>query len=99
MLFVEYFAMDLIGSENGKFLGCVAMCMEDTSIHPFDAHSTIIASGGFGRACQSCTPAHTCTSDGSARASNLPMQDLEFVQPRPTGVFPRWLLAGGGLPQ
>ena len=83
------------------------MCMEDASIHRLDAHSTIIATGGFGRAYQSCTPVHTCTSDGSARASRtgLPMQDLELVlQLRPIVVFPAgcWLAEGcrsvsGGL--
>jgi succinate dehydrogenase/fumarate reductase flavoprotein subunit len=90
--------MGLIRSEDGKFLGCVAVCMEDDSIHRFGAHSTFIATGGFGRAYQSCTPTHTCTSDGSARASHtgLPTRDLEFVQPRPTGIFPAgcWLTEG-----
>eukprot|EP00913_Durusdinium_trenchii_P021531 g20233.t1 len=88
LFFVEYFAMDLIMSDDGKCLGCVAMCMEDGSIHRFGAHSTIIATGGFGRAYQSCTSAHTCTGDGSAMASRagLPMQDLEFVQFHPTGL-------------
>lgn len=87
LFFVEYFAMDLIMSDDGKCLGCVAMCMEDGSIHRFGAHSTIVATGGFGRAYQSCTSAHTCTGDGSAMASRagLPMQDLEFVQFHPTG--------------
>ena len=90
--------MDLIRSESGKFLGCVAMCMEDFSIHRLDARSTIIATGGFGRAYQSCMPAHTCTSDGSARASRTgwPMQDFELVQLRTTGIFPTgcWLAEG-----
>lgn len=87
LFFAEYFAMDLIMSDDGKCLGCVAMCMEDGSIHRFGAHSTIVATGGFGRAYQSCTSAHTCTGDGSAMASRagLPMQDLEFVQFHPTG--------------
>merc|ERR1712003_338888 len=89
LFFVEYFAMDLIMSDDGKCLGVTAMCMEDGSIHRFACHSTIIATGGFGRAYQSCTSAHTCTGDGSAMATRagLPMQDLEFVQFHPTGIF------------
>ncbi|CAJ1438350.1 unnamed protein product [Effrenium voratum] len=98
LFFVEYFAMDLIMSDDGKCLGCVAMCMEDGSIHRFGAHSTIVATGGFGRAYQSCTSAHTCTGDGSAMASRagLPMQDLEFVQFHPTGIFPAGCLLTEG---
>jgi len=98
LFFVEYFAMDLIMSPDGKCLGCIAMCMEDGSIHRFAAHSTIIATGGFGRAYQSCTSAHTCTGDGSAMATRagLPMQDLEFVQFHPTGIFPAGCLLTEG---
>merc|ERR1719291_464120 len=69
LFFVEYFALDLIMSDDGKCIGCTALCMEDGSIHRFGAHSTIIATGGFGRAYQSCTSAHTCTGDGSAMAT------------------------------
>ncbi len=77
-------------SQDGKCLGCVAMCMEDGPIHRFGAHSTIIATGGFGRVYQSRTSVRTCTGDGSAMASRtgLPMQDLEFKQFHPTGIFP-----------
>lgn len=99
LFFVEYFALDLIMSEDGKkCLGCLAMCMEDGSLHRFGAHSTILATGGFGRAYQSCTSAHTCTGDGSAMASRagLPMQDLEFVQFHPTGIFPAGCLLTEG---
>merc|ERR1711874_333049 len=98
LFFVEYFAMDLIMTDDGKCVGCIAMCMEDGSIHRFGAHSTIIATGGFGRAYQSCTSAHTCTGDGSAMASRagLPMQDLEFVQFHPTGIFPAGCLLTEG---
>merc|ERR1712003_364989 len=98
LFFVEYFAMDLIMSDDGKCLGVVAMCMEDGSIHRFASHSTILATGGFGRAYQSCTSAHTCTGDGSAMASRvgLPMQDLEFVQFHPTGIFPAGCLLTEG---
>merc|ERR1712110_297426 len=98
LFFVEYFALDLIMTDDGKCVGCLAMCMEDGSIHRFGAHSTIIATGGFGRAYQSCTSAHTCTGDGSAMASRagLPMQDLEFVQFHPTGIFPAGCLLTEG---
>jgi len=98
LFFVEYFALDLIMSDDGRCIGCIAMCMEDGSIHRFGAHSTIIASGGYGRAYQSCTSAHTCTGDGSAMASRagLPMQDLEFVQFHPTGIFPAGCLLTEG---
>eukprot|EP00929_Paragymnodinium_shiwhaense_P029232 TRINITY_DN167_c0_g1_i2.p2 TRINITY_DN167_c0_g1~~TRINITY_DN167_c0_g1_i2.p2 ORF type:complete len:631 (-),score=155.52 TRINITY_DN167_c0_g1_i2:179-2071(-) len=98
LFFVEYFAMDLIMSPDGKCLGCIAMCMEDGSLHRFAAHSTIIATGGYGRAYQSCTSAHTCTGDGSAMVSRvgLPMQDLEFVQFHPTGIFPAGCLLTEG---
>jgi succinate dehydrogenase (ubiquinone) flavoprotein subunit len=98
LFFVEYFALDLIMSDDGKCLGVMAMCMEDGSMHRFGAHSTIIASGGYGRAYQSCTSAHTCTGDGSAMASRqgLPMQDLEFVQFHPTGIFPAGCLLTEG---
>merc|ERR1712061_601329 len=94
----EYFALDLIMSDDGKCLGCIAMCMEDGSIHRFGAHSTIIATGGFGRAYLSCTSAHTCTGDGSAMATRagMPMQDLEFVQFHPTGIFPAGCLLTEG---
>merc|ERR1712070_1129805 len=98
LFFVEYFAMDLIMSDDGKCLGVIAMCMEDGSIHRFGAHSTILATGGYGRAYQSCTSAHTCTGDGSAMntRAGLPMQDLEFVQFHPTGIFPAGCLLTEG---
>merc|ERR1712227_1113737 len=98
LFFVEYFAMDLIMSDDGKCIGCVALCMEDGSIHRFGAHSTILATGGYGRAYQSCTSAHTCTGDGHGMAQRvgLPMQDLEFVQFHPTGIFPAGCLLTEG---
>jgi len=98
LFFVEYFALDLIMSDDGRCLGCIAICMEDGSLHRFGAHSTVIATGGFGRAYQSCTSAHTCTGDGGAMASRagLPMQDLEFVQFHPTGIFPAGCLLTEG---
>merc|ERR1711871_1045317 len=98
LFFVEYFAMDLIMSDDGKCLGCIAMCMEDGSIHRFGANNTVLATGGYGRAYFSCTSAHTCTGDGNAMASRvgLPMQDLEFVQFHPTGIFPAGCLLTEG---
>merc|ERR1711959_471762 len=98
LFFVEYFALDLIMSDDGKCLGVIAMCMEDGSLHRFGAHSTILATGGYGRAYQSCTSAHTCTGDGSAMntRAGLPMQDLEFVQFHPTGIFPAGCLLTEG---
>jgi len=98
LFFVEYFALDLIMSDDGACLGVIAMCMEDGSLHRFAAHSTIIATGGYGRAYQSCTSAHTCTGDGSAMntRAGLPMQDLEFVQFHPTGIFPAGCLLTEG---
>ena len=97
-IFVVYLATDLIMSEDGKGPGCIAMCMEDGSIHRFGALSTIIATGGFGRTYQSCTSAHTCTGDGSAMASRagLPMQDLEFVLFHPTGISQQAVLLTEG---
>merc|ERR1719298_99696 len=85
-------------SDDGKCIGCLAMCMEDGSLHRFAAHSTIIATGGYGRAYQSCTSAHTRTGDGSAMVTRagLPMQDLEFVQFHPTGIFPAGCLLTEG---
>merc|ERR1719267_86065 len=90
LFFIEYFAMDLIMNDQGECVGCIALCMEDGTLHRFGAHQTIIATGGYGRAYQSCTSAHTCTGDGGgmiARAG-LPLEDLEFVQFHPTGIFP-----------
>merc|ERR1719486_1679875 len=97
LFFVEYFALDLL-MDGDKCVGCIAMSMEDGSIHRFAAHSTILATGGYGRAYQSCTSAHTCTGDGSAMNTRvgLPMQDLEFVQFHPTGIFPAGCLLTEG---
>ena len=87
--FIEYFAIDLIMDEDGACRGVVALCMEDGTMHSFRAHKTILATGGYGRAYFSCTSAHTCTGDGNAMAlrAGLPLQDMEFVQFHPTGVY------------
>jgi succinate dehydrogenase / fumarate reductase flavoprotein subunit len=86
--FVEYFALDLI-MENGACRGVIALCMEDGSIHRFRAHSVVLATGGYGRVYQSATSAHTCTGDGNAMVlrAGLPLQDMEFVQFHPTGIY------------
>jgi succinate dehydrogenase / fumarate reductase, flavoprotein subunit len=86
--FIEYFALDLI-MENGECVGMMAMCMEDGSLHRFRAHQTILATGGYGRAYFSATSAHTCTGDGNAMVlrAGLPLQDMEFVQFHPTGIY------------
>src|SRR5271166_4448044 len=86
--FIEYFALDLIMDE-GVCRGVVALCLDDGSIHRFRAKKTIIATGGYGRTYFSCTSAHTCTGDGNAMAlrAGLPLQDMEFVQFHPTGIY------------
>jgi succinate dehydrogenase (ubiquinone) flavoprotein subunit len=88
IFFVEYFAMDLI-MEDGECRGIMAYNMADGTIHRMRANQTVLATGGYGRAYQSCTSAHTCTGDGGgmvARAG-LPIEDPEFVQFHPTGIY------------
>lgn len=86
--FVEFFAIDLI-MENGTCRGVVALEMETGAIHRFRAHKTVLATGGYGRAYFSCTSAHTCTGDGNAMVlrAGLALQDMEFVQFHPTGIY------------
>ena len=86
--FIEYFAIDLM-MEEGTCRGVVAWNLDDGTIHRFTAHQTIIATGGYGRSYFSCTGAHTQTGDGSAMAlrAGLPLQDMEFVQFHPTGIY------------
>ena len=87
--FIEYFAIDLMMDKDGACVGVVAMCLEDGSLHRFQAKRTILATGGYGRAYFSCTSAHTCTGDGNAMVlrAGLPLQDMEFVQFHPTGIY------------
>ena len=87
--FIEYFAIDLIMAADGTCLGVVAMCLEDGSLHRFQAKKTILATGGYGRVYQTATSAHTCTGDGNAMVlrAGLPLEDMEFVQFHPTGVY------------
>jgi succinate dehydrogenase / fumarate reductase flavoprotein subunit len=87
--FIEYFAIDLIADDEGRCRGVVALKLDDGSIHRFRAAITILATGGYGRAYFSCTSAHTCTGDGNAMVlrAGLPLQDMEFVQFHPTGIY------------
>ena len=87
--FIEYFATDLIMSDDGQCQGVIAWKLDDGTIHRFRAKLVVLATGGYGRAYFSCTSAHSCTGDGNgmvARA-NLPLQDMEFVQFHPTGIY------------
>jgi succinate dehydrogenase / fumarate reductase flavoprotein subunit len=86
--YVEYFAIDLI-MEHDECRGVIAIDMADGSIHRFRAHRVILATGGYGRAYFACTSAHTCTGDGNAMVlrAGLPLQDMEFVQFHPTGIY------------
>ncbi|MGB1077122.1 MAG: succinate dehydrogenase flavoprotein subunit [Bdellovibrionales bacterium] len=87
--FIEYFVLDLIMGDDGECLGVMAWNLDDGKIHRFRAHQTVLATGGYGRAYFSCTSAHTCTGDGNAMVlrAGLPLQDMEFVQFHPTGVY------------
>lgn len=86
--FIEYFALDLI-MENGICRGVTALNLLDGTMHRFKAQIVVLATGGYGRAYFSATSAHTCTGDGNAMAlrAGLPLQDMEFVQFHPTGVY------------
>ena len=87
--FVEYFALDLLMDQDGACRGVIALSLDDGSLHRFRAKKTILATGGYGRAYFSCTSAHTCTGDGNAMVlrAGLPLQDMEFVQFHPTGIY------------
>jgi succinate dehydrogenase / fumarate reductase flavoprotein subunit len=87
--FIEYFALDLIMDASGACRGVVALCLEDGSIHRFRGHSTVLATGGYGRCYFTATSAHTCTGDGGGMVlrAGLPLQDCEFVQFHPTGIY------------
>jgi succinate dehydrogenase / fumarate reductase, flavoprotein subunit len=87
--FIEYFALDLIMDDEGVCRGVMAWNLDDGTIHRFRAHQVVLATGGYGRAYFSCTSAHTCTGDGNAMVlrAGLPLQDMEFVQFHPTGIY------------
>lgn len=86
--FIEYIVLDLI-MEDGECRGVIAWCLDDGSLHLFKAHATILATGGYGRTYFSCTSAHTVTGDGNAMVlrAGLPLQDMEFIQFHPTGIY------------
>lgn len=87
--FIEYFAIDLIMSDDGVCTGVVAWNLEDGTMHRFSAKMVVLATGGYGRSFFSATSAHTCTGDGNGMAARagLPLQDMEFVQFHPTGIY------------
>jgi succinate dehydrogenase / fumarate reductase flavoprotein subunit len=86
--FIEYFAIDLI-MDNGKCVGVIALCMDDGTIHRFRSKAVVLATGGYGRSYYTATSAHTCTGDGGGMVlrAGLPLQDMEFVQFHPTGIY------------
>lgn len=87
--FVEYFVLDLIMNDAGECKGVVAWNLDDGSINVFRAHMVVLATGGYGRAYFSATSAHTCTGDGGGMAARagVPLEDMEFVQFHPTGIY------------
>jgi succinate dehydrogenase / fumarate reductase flavoprotein subunit len=90
--FIEYFALDLIMSERDGQRACVgvmAICLDDGTIHRFRAQAVVLATGGYGRCYYTATSAHTCTGDGGGMVlrAGLPLQDMEFVQFHPTGIY------------
>jgi len=87
--FNEYFALDLLMDDEGNCGGVLAWCLDDGTIHRFRAQTTVLATGGYGRVYFSATSAHTCTGDGNAMAlrGGVPLQDMEFIQFHPTGIY------------
>ena len=87
--YIEYFATDLIMSEDGQCQGVLAWKLDDGTLHAFNAKTVVLATGGYGRAYFSATSAHTCTGDGGGMVARqgLPLQDMEFVQFHPTGIY------------
>ena len=97
--YIEYFAIDLIRSDDGACQGVVAWKLDDGTMHVFNAKMVVLATGGYGRAYFNCTSAHTCTGDGGgmvARAG-LPLEDMEFVQFHPTGIYGPGMLITEGV--
>ena len=96
--FIEYFALDLL-MKNGECKGLIAWNLNDGTIHRFRSHITIIATGGYGKVYYSATSAHTCTGDGNAMVlrAGLPLQDMEFVQFHPTGIYGHGTLISEGV--
>merc|ERR1719287_380340 len=87
--FIEYFALDLLMTDDGQCVGAMCLNMEDGTLHRIRANNTVLATGGYGRTYFSCTSAHTCTGDGNAMVNRAGMavQDPEFVQFHPTGIY------------
>jgi succinate dehydrogenase / fumarate reductase flavoprotein subunit len=87
--YIEYFAIDLLMDESGACKGVLAWNLADGTLHLFRAHAVILATGGYGRSYFSATSAHTCTGDGNGMVlrAGLPLQDMEFVQFHPTGIY------------
>ena len=87
--FIEYFAIDLLMDDDGACRGVLAWDLGTGTLHEFRAHAVILATGGYGRSYFSCTSAHTCTGDGNGMVlrAGLPLQDMEFVQFHPTGIY------------
>ncbi|GAB65555.1 flavoprotein subunit of succinate dehydrogenase [Plasmodium cynomolgi strain B] len=98
VFFVEYFVLDLLMATTNECIGVICLNIADGKIHRFFSPHTVIATGGYGRAYLSCTSAHACTGDGNAivSRSKLPLQDLEFVQFHPTGIYPAGCLITEG---
>ncbi|KJP86570.1 succinate dehydrogenase, flavoprotein subunit [Plasmodium fragile] len=98
VFFVEYFVLDLLMATPNECIGVICLNIADGKIHRFFSPHTVIATGGYGRAYLSCTSAHACTGDGNAivSRSKLPLQDLEFVQFHPTGIYPAGCLITEG---
>ena len=96
--FIEYFALDLL-MKDGECKGLIAWNLNDGTIHRFRSHITIIATGGYGKTYYSSTSAHTCTGDGNAMIlrAGLPLQDMEFVQFHPTGIYGHGTLISEGV--
>ena len=89
IFFIEYFALDLVMDADGVCRGLLAWDLAQGTLHLFRAHAVILATGGYGRSYFSCTSAHTCTGDGNGMVlrAGLPLQDMEFIQFHPTGVY------------
>lgn len=87
--YIEYFALDLIMDDDGVCRGVIAWDLNEGQLHCFNAHMVVLATGGYGRAYFSCTSAHTCTGDGNGMVlrAGLPLQDMEFTQFHPTGIY------------
>jgi len=97
--YIEYFAIDLLMDSSGTCRGVLAWDLADGTLHLFRAHAVILATGGYGRSFFSCTSAHTCTGDGNGMVlrAGLPLQDMEFIQFHPTGVYGAGVLITEGV--